>query len=210
MPKLTLSFKGRVLDVFHLDQGETLVGRNDDCAITIDSLAIAPVHASFRLNGEECQLQALDQEFPILVNHNQTASTRLEHGDVVQLGKHTLSYAEDAIELAGDLKSGPDGDAAPPEQPEEEAEETTPKGMLQITSVENFGRIIPLTRNMTRIGRVGGDCAIISRRDSGYYLSYLEGPNPPRINSQEIADGGQLLHDGDNIKVGKTEMQFHI
>ena len=33
MPKLTLSFKGKVLDVFHLADGEAWIGRDQSCRI---------------------------------------------------------------------------------------------------------------------------------------------------------------------------------
>ena len=74
---------------------------------------------------------------------------------------------------------------------------------------ENFGRIIPLKRNMTRIGHVGGDCAMVSKRDDGYFLSFLEGPNPPFVNRRPVENESQRLSDGDIIEIGGTKMQFH-
>jgi hypothetical protein len=101
-----------------------------------------------------------------------------------------------------------------PEQEGEAAEdsdsiERPSTGVLQIMNGENFGRIIPLTRNMTRIGHTGGDCAMISKRDDGYFLSFLEGPHPPIVNRISIGNGSHLLRDGDIIEVGGTKMQFH-
>ncbi len=207
MPKLTLSFKGRLLDVYHLDEGQTLIGRDNDCQIAIDSLAIAPFHADVTLDMEGCRISVLHKDFPIQVNRNITESAELRHGDVIQIGKHTLTFAEDAIELAGELpqKLSQSED----EIDESDQERTTAKGMLQIMNGDNFGRIIPLSRNMTRIGRVGGDCAMIARRDSGYYISHLEGTSSPLVNSKPIGDESQLLNDGDVIAVGMTQMQFH-
>jgi predicted component of type VI protein secretion system len=207
MPKLTLSFKGRLLDVFHLDDGQTLIGRENDCQIAIDSLAIAPFHAKVTLDKEGCRIEILHEDFPIQVNRKGTESAELRHGDVIQIGKHTLTFSEDAIELAGELpkKEAQDEDEAD----EFDKELTGAKGMLQIMNGDNFGRIIPLNRNMTRIGRVGGDCAMIARRDSGYYISHLEGPGSPLVNSKPIGDESLLLNDGDVIAVGKTQMQFH-
>jgi hypothetical protein len=206
MPKLTLSFKGRLLDVFHIDAGQTLIGRDETCVINIDSLAVAPFHARIRLDQTGCRIERLDKDFSIQVNHNPTESAELNHGDLIQVGKHTLSYSADAIELAGELQQ---------KKPLEDGEvtdqsPTSDKGMLQIMSGDNFGRIIPLNRNMTRIGRTGGDCAMIARRKSGYYLSHLEGQSSPSVNNKPIGDASQLLKDGDVIEVGKTQMQFHL
>jgi hypothetical protein len=208
MSKLTLSFKGHVIDVYHLEQEETCIGRDDECDITIDSLAIAPKHALIRQsNDDEYQLEAMDEAFPVLINREKIQISPLSHGDVIQLGKHTLTYANDVMELGADLGSTLAAQ-------EEADEDTTPSemptsGMLQIMNGENFGRIIPLKRNMTRIGHAGGDCAMVSKRDDGYFLSFLEGPNPPIVNKISIGNGSHPLKEGDIIEVGGTKMQFH-
>lgn len=207
MPKLTLSFKGRLLDVFHLDEGQTFIGRDEDCQITIDSLAVAPRHALITLDGNGCRIGMLDEEFPIQVNYSPAESTELRHGDVIQVGKHTLTFSDDAIELVSEAPQK----TAHPEEATSETDNGPANlmGMLQIMNGQNFGRVIPLIRNMTRIGQVGGDCAMIARRDSGYFISHLEGPSTPAVNNKPIGDGSLLLHDGDEIKVGKTRMKFH-
>ncbi len=209
MSKLTLSFKGHIIDVFHLEKEETLIGRDSGCDIFIDSLALAPRQAMIRRSGQdEYQLEALDKAFPVLLNHEPAEVSTLSHGDVIQVGKHTLTYAHDVMEL-GAVQSnettpaddGLDDDLIP--------SDLTSSGVLQIMNGENFGRIIPLKRNMTRIGHAGGDCAMISRRDEGYFLSFLEGPHPPVVNRISIGNGSHRLNDGDIIEVGGTKMQFH-
>jgi len=208
MPKLTLSFKGRLLDVFHLDEGATLIGRDESCQISIDSLAVAPVHARIDLDQEGCRIKVLQEEFPIEVNHNPAESIELHHGDVIQVGKHTLTFSEDALELAGELSQNAASEAS--ETEDSDTSVPSGKGMLQIMNGDNFGRIIPLTRNLTRIGRTGGDCAMIARRESGYYISHLEGQTSPAVNNKPIGDASLLLNDGDLILVGNTQMQFHF
>ncbi|MEW8507018.1 MAG: FHA domain-containing protein [Candidatus Thiodiazotropha sp.] len=211
MAKLTLTFKGRVIDVFHLEGDKTQIGRNEDCAIPIDSLAIAPLQAVItRSNDQSYLLQALDEGFPVLVNHEKTEEATLNHGDVIQIGKHTLSFAEDVMDLGVEMsQSDSDEPLAEPEQQDEGDETGAKSGVLQIMNGDNFGRIIPLNRNMTRIGHSGGDCAMIARRENGYFISFLEGPNPPSINRKPIGDEARLLTDGDLIDVGGTQMQFH-
>lgn len=208
MPKLTLSFKGHVIDVYHLEKGETSIGRDAACEICIDSLAIAPRQALIRQGqDDEYQIEATDKEYPVLINREKVETTHLSHGDVIQIGKHTLTYAEDVMELGTDLGSTL---SAEHEQTTFSISDEQPlSGILQIMNGENFGRIIPLSRNMTRIGHAGGDCAMISKRDDGYFLSFLEGPNPPIVNRISIGNGSHRLNDGDIIEVGNTKMQFH-
>jgi pSer/pThr/pTyr-binding forkhead associated (FHA) protein len=208
MPKLTLSFKGHVIDVFHLEKGETGIGRDEACDIHIDSLAIAPKQALIRQIDENgYQLRAMDEAFPVLVNHEKIEAKRLHHGDVIQIGKHTLTFAEDVMELGADLSN----DLRPSSEKQTSHPDSEPlnTGILQIMNGENFGRIIPLKRNMTRIGHVGGDCAMVSKRDDGYFLSFLEGPNPPFVNRRPVENESQRLSDGDIIEIGGTKMQFH-
>jgi pSer/pThr/pTyr-binding forkhead associated (FHA) protein len=207
MPKLTLSFKGRLLDVFHIDRGHTLIGRDRTCEINIDSLAIAPRHARIHFDQTRCRIERLDDDFPVQVNHNSTTAVELHHGDVIRVGKHTLTYSDDAIEPAGELT--PKTPLKDTETTANDESPTSGHGMLQIMNGDNFGRIIPLNSNMTRIGRVGGNCAMIARRESGYYLSHLEGRSSPAVNDKPIGDASLLLNDGDVILVGKTKMQFH-
>lgn len=187
-----------------------MIGRDAGCDISIDSLAIAPNHAQVQLQDHDCHLTALDEEFPILINHNKMTSAELQHGDVIQIGKHTLSFAEDALELGGEAIKQARSSDQEESMDEPVANEPSNRGMLQILNGNNFGRIIPLTRNMTRIGRTGGNCAMIARRDSGYYISYLEGSAPLVVNKTPIGEETQLLADGDIIEVGSTQMQFHV
>ncbi|MFI0378153.1 MAG: FHA domain-containing protein, partial [Candidatus Thiodiazotropha sp.] len=200
-----------VIDVFHIERDKTEIGRNDDCTIPIDSLAIAPVQAVITRNDDQSYLlQAQEEAFPVLVNHEKTEQTTLNHGDVIQVGKHTLSFAEDVMDLSADLGPAPANDQLTGEnEPIESDESKSTSGVLQIINGDNFGRIIPLNRNMTRIGHAGGDCAMIARRENGYFITFLEGPNPPRINRKPIGNQAQLLTDGDIIDVGGSQMQFH-
>ena len=206
MPKLTLSFKGHVIDVYHLERAETCIGREDSCDITIDSLAVAPQQALIRQSSDQAfQLEAMDTAFPVLLNHEKVEVSSLSHGDVIQVGKHTLSYSEDVMELGANLGASND------EEDDDDlfSDSAATGAMLQIMNGENFGRIIPLNRNMTRIGHAGGDCAMISKRDAGHFLSFLEGQNPPLVNRISIGNGTHRLNDGDTIEVGGIKMQFH-
>jgi predicted component of type VI protein secretion system len=211
MPKLTLSFKGHVIDVFHLEKAVTSIGREESCDIHIDSLAIAPQQALIRqLHGDGYLVTSIDDEFPVLVNHDKTDSQALKHGDVIQIGKHTLNFSEDVMELGADLSTDLRQNSESQEDADLPDSDLSPGGMLQIMNGENFGRIIPLKRNMTRIGHSGGECAMVSKRDDGFFLSFLEGSHPPKVNRQVIGDESYRLKEGDIIEVGGTQMQFHL
>jgi pSer/pThr/pTyr-binding forkhead associated (FHA) protein len=211
MAKLTLSFKGRVIDVFHIKSEKTKIGRDEDCTIPIDSLAIAPVQVVITRNDDQSYLlQAQEEAFPVLVNHEKTEETLLNHGDVIQVGKHTLSFSEDVMDLGADLGPNATSDNVTAEtEPDDNDESQANSGILQIINGDNFGRIIPLKRNMTRIGHTGGNCAIIAKREDGYIISFLEGTDPPLVNKKPIGNQAQMLKDGDIIELDGTQMQYH-
>lgn len=209
MSKLTLSFKGRPLKVYHLDElEEILIGRDPDCAIHIDSLAIAPRQARITRQDDSFSIRALDDAHPVLVNRHQIGETVLQHGDTIDLGKHTLSFAGSMLDLPDQslARDTPVQD----EQPVAAKKSAPLVARLQILEGVDVGRIIILDRSLVRIGRPGGQCAMISRRDSGYYLSHLEGEGPITVDGLPIGDKSHPLADGQTIRVGYTQFQFFL
>jgi hypothetical protein len=182
MPQLTLSFKGKELSRHSLKNGSTLIGSDPQCPLHIDSLAIAPQHADIVLDHAGCRVTALD-------------------------GKHTLRYSTEPI---ADTEADEEASAEPPEATTDHSPPPPerPRAYLQILSGEHIGRIIPINRNMIRLGKPGGDCAIIVRRDSQYFLSLLEG-STSMVNGMPIGDESIPLDSGNTIRIGDTELQFY-
>ena len=97
MAKLTLSFKDRKLKVFGLQSGDCIIGRENDCTIAIDSLAVAPRHAQVRATGQSFVVEALDSSAHILINGQALNEPHeLNEGDQIQIGKHTLSFSAES------------------------------------------------------------------------------------------------------------------
>lgn len=211
MAKLTLFFKGRPIDVYHVENDAINIGRDPQCQLRIDSLAVGPFHAQIVREDDHYYLLSPSEDHPVLVNHKRVAEHELAHGDIIQIGKHTLNFADDAVGLSPT--------ATPPERDQENPvpeddngssrEQDSKAGCIQILSGEHFGRVIPLDRAMTRLGRAGRDCAIIAHRRNGYYLSHLEGPHPPMVDGRPIGNRSMRLLDGNVIEIGSTRMQFY-
>jgi len=209
MPKLTLAFKGQTLAVHHLKNGRACIGRDAQCAIHIDSLAIAPRHVELITVGEFCRVTALNAEYPTYVNEIAVENAPLVHGDVLRVGKHTLAFATDGIALGVHVDDeDPVEQKAPPGEHHEDDKNEKGAAYLQILAGEHIGRIIPLTPNMLRLGKAGGDCAMVAHRSSGYYLSYLEG-SMVTIDGVPIGNESVLLNDGCIIQLGAVKLQFY-
>jgi len=204
MSKLTLSFKGRTLAVHHLEQGSNLIGRESDCAIAIDSLAVAPRHAEVTMKDHTCRIRALDESSPLYVNESKVAEAELSHGDLIRVGKHTLSFSDDVHsprQQAREPSRAPAPAAGKAQTPSVQA-------YVQILSGDHIGRIIPLSQGMTRIGRQGGNRAMIVYQNDAFYLSHLEG-TPPSLDGVPIGDEKVMLSAGSVIRIGGTELQFY-
>lgn len=213
MSKLTLSFKGRVLKVFPVLQGDMYIGSDPKCTIHIDSLAIQPRHARLHTEGSASALFDLDSPDGTFVNQQRIgAEHALKDGETIRIGKHTLAFSfEEVLESEIEAQT-----VTPPVSPPaaETAETTAAVGehrqaWLQIMSGQNLGKTLSLHRAMTNLGKPGVVTAVIARRSDGYFLSHLQGSHPTLVDDQPIGDKVRKLEDGNIIQIGNIKMQFY-
>ncbi len=205
MSKLTLSFKGNVLRVIPVLEGDMLIGHDPSCTIHIDSLALEGQHARVHTSGSTSTIVDLDTDAGTLVNHQKVTEHELQDGDVIQVGKHTIKFTFEEPAFASpahELES-------PPPQPLESAEPQR-QGWLQILTGANLGKTLNLNRPLTNLGKPGVATAVIARRNDGYFISHLEGKVPPLVGNESIADKTWKLEDGDIIQIGNIKMQFYL
>jgi len=198
MARLALSFKGQKLKIFALKEAETVIGRDGSCAICIDSLAIEPQHATVRQNEDAFSIEPVNAETVVFVNDTRIETAHeLADGDLIQIGKHTLTYSVEFEQIAQETP-----------EPSETATYPDAHDWLQIQSGSHLGRIIRLDKAFTRIGSAESHLAVIAHRDNGYYLSHLNGEQTPAVNDQEIGDSTHMLCNEDCIRVGELRVQF--
>ena len=214
MSKLTLSFKGKVLKIFPVLKGSMTLGSDASCAICIDTLAIQAQHAQIDTVNNESVIRDLGTEDGTFIGANKIeAMHQLKDGDVIRVGKHTLSYSfSEDINNTGENNVVNESNAA--EQPSNEpvqikALEKT-QGWLQIMNGSNLGKTMSLNKSMTNLGKPGVSTAVITKRQDGYFISQLEGNHPLLIKNQELGDKSHQLIDGDTIQIGNIKMQFYL
>jgi pSer/pThr/pTyr-binding forkhead associated (FHA) protein len=91
MARLLLKFDDRVIDEYGLGLMVT-VGRTPDNVLTIDNAAVSSHHACVFRDGETFVIEDLDSTNGTFVNGTRVRRQKLEHGDVVLIGKHTLVF----------------------------------------------------------------------------------------------------------------------
>lgn len=209
MATLRLSFKGRTLQVFYIEAADTVIGREPDCPVMIDSLAVAPQHARISCHSGQYSVIALDQDFPVLLNEQPITEHPLAQGDILQIGKHTLRFSDDRDSSADTTAEHTHLETEAQADPAKAASAEQVSGYMQILNGEHIGRIVPLKRSLIRFGHSGNACAVIARREDGFYLSHLEGETCPLVDGKTIGTQSHLLRNGNIVQIGPTQLQFH-
>ena len=207
MAKLTLFFKGTPINVYHIDSGSVHIGRDESNAIRIDSLAVAPAHAAIVINDGVSIITQLNDSFPVKVNDQSVKRHIITNGDRITIGKHLITYTDDATLLERNSASTLDSVMNALEH-EIGTVSNHREANLQVISGKYIGRVIPLRRALTRLGKAGYGVAVIAKRKDGYFVSALEGGNVIKINNTPIEENSIKLSDGDIVEINKTSMQF--
>ena len=93
MPKITLKFKDNVLADYHLPLGCSLkIGRQKDNDVIIDNLAVSGYHGKIDSAGDGFIYVDLKSKNGSIINKKPVSSHWLENGDVINIGKHSLSF----------------------------------------------------------------------------------------------------------------------
>ena len=79
---------------------------------------------------------------------------------------------------------------------------------IQIISGTIAGRELLLQKVLTKIGKAGLQLALISKRESGYFIRHLEGNNHPIINGISIGESQYELKDQDVIEIAGIQMKY--
>ncbi len=206
MFKLTLLFRGKLLKIHHLTEGDSYIGRDPDCALHIDSLAVEPRQVRINLRDRKLTLYNLCDIGKVLVNHKPASEQPLRDDDLILIGKHTIKVSMD--ETAA-LPPPVDAVAAMPAATAATAAAPARIGWLQILSGQHLGRAFPIEHDPHRIGKPGYPSALIRRGAGGYQIAALEG-DACRLDGQTLAADDQALNDGAIIECGDLRLQFFM
>jgi len=104
MAKLYLKFEQAVLKEYDLKDGSSItIGRLPDNGVHIDNLAVSGHHARIVWEADHFVLEDNNSLNGTFVNNRRVSRTPLKHGDNVLIGKHTLSYWDEARRGTGDV-----------------------------------------------------------------------------------------------------------
>ena len=231
MPRLVLLFNKQVIKEIPFVQDSITIGRRPENTVAIDNLAVSGYHARIDKAGTDYILTDLQSTNGTFVNDKRITSHRLKHGDNVIVGKHVLLF------IAGD-KEAEDARAKmnldrtmmleTAKQRELLAREQKKVGLfvkprkVGILSFIDGSKIedVVLTKKLTRLGKspnsevrlsgmfMGPTAATISKRPSGYSITFTGGMVKLKVNGEAVK-GSVPLKDFDTIELGSHKFQFY-
>lgn len=235
MARLILMFNKQVIREHPLLKDSVTVGRAEDNTVVIDNLAVSSYHARIDKVGAEYILTDLQSTNGTFINENRVVSHKLAHGDHISIGKHVLLFAGekgkaeveepdpkmslnktmilDTVKQR-ELLSKQKGAAAPQPRPPEKV------GIISFVDGSGLGEI-DLSKKLTKIGKaetsevrlsgflMGATAATISRRPSGYAITFTGGMAKLKVNGVIVKES-QDLKEFDTIEIGSYKFQFYL
>lgn len=233
MPRLILTFNKQVIKEYPLLKDSLTIGRDENNSIVIDNLAVSSYHAKIDKVGPDYILTDLQSTNGTFVNDQRVVTHKLFHGDNITVGKHVFLFVAAQKGKEAEVlkkKSGLDRtmmlDTARQKEllAKQEASPQTPKapekiGVISFIDGSDLGEI-ELTKNLTKIGKadtseiklsgmfLGSTAATISRRPSGYAITFTGGMSKLKVNGEVIKESVPLK-DFDTIELGSYKFQFY-
>jgi len=209
MAKFTIYFKDKAIQSHIFDTGVVHIGRDDTNDLVIDNLTVAPAHAVVIIKSGACVIKQLNNDHPLVINHEKTKEAVLQNNDIISVGKHTIIFSTTESIAPAQTNNSANKDVDFLNDKLEEKIKI-PDANLQVLDGHHIGRILPLKKSMTRFGHDGSGVVVISKRKDGYYISSLESDSNITVNQEVLADKTIHLNTNDIIIIDNISMQFYL
>ena len=237
MPILTLKFKQNKIADHPLEKGKSItIGRRKNNDIVIENLAVSGHHAKIDTVGDGFVLTDLQSKNGCFVNEQMVTSHWLKHGDVINIGKHTLVFGYREGEDRPPEEEGKMDQTMVMDTPQHRdmvAKSATaaldlkhpsePAAQLNgvLAYLSGGEGEVELSKKLIKIGKdassdivvsgltVGQTAATISKKPNGYSLSYVSGMSKPKVNGEAVKTSIDLK-EFDVIELGSVKLNFFI
>ncbi|MGP1629737.1 MAG: FHA domain-containing protein [Giesbergeria sp.] len=222
MPRMVVSIDGVVIKEVDLTKERTTLGRRPYNDIVIDNLAVSGEHAALHMAGNDVAIEDLRSTNGTYVNGKAVTRQELNNGDTLEVGKYKIRYFNEddspQFEKTMVFKPGmlPPLGARAISTPRpgttglsaQAAAVKLQHASIRVLSGAAAGREVAVSKVVTTIGKPGVAVASITRRNYGFVLAHVEGPEMPELNGSRIGSEPVPLKDGDRMVLAGTEMQF--
>jgi pSer/pThr/pTyr-binding forkhead associated (FHA) protein len=220
-PAVTLVFKDKEIGHWVLDRPVFNIGRTADNDIVVDNLAVSRLHAVLEKEKGHYYIRDCDSLNGTLLNNKKVGRAKLDPGDEIVIGKHTLKFQKQTgIEAGG----GPDiapfdqtvifGSGQVPNQPMYPTDEngSTPQ-LIEKTgdSITALSRPIVMGKDDSADVEINGflvakQHAEIVPHDGGHVLRHLNGRRKVTVGGRAVKE--HILQNHDEIRIGKHEFIY--
>lgn len=183
MPQIVVMLEEGNPKTVDLSKQRTTLGRRPFNDIVLNDLAVSGEHLAFLLEGAEVSVEDLGSTNGTLVNKKPVTKQKLEHGDVLTIGRVEIRFDNPPV-----VQPGP--------------------ATIKVLTGAAAGREMPLTKAVTTMGKPGVVVAAVSRSASGYELRRVEGDGLLKLNGQDVQGESIPLHHDDDINLSGTSMKF--
>lgn len=197
--KLIVSLDDEVIQTLDLTRDRITIGRRPYNDVVLDSPSISGEHAMIATVLNESILEDLNSTNGTYVNSQPIKKHFLQNGDVIELVKYRIEYFDAAHA----------GSKSTQRTAGKTAATAVGNGSLLVLNGNNAGTSMPLTKEITTLGRAGTQVAAIIKRPTGFAVSHVEGP-APMINMEPVGATPHPLMDGDIIDLSGTQVQFSL
>lgn len=218
--RLILTLEGKVIREFPITDRNICIGRKHDNGIQLNDLTLSGRHAQISSVPDYVFIEDLGSTNGTLVNGNHVKKVALEHGDIIQVGHHQLTYlseSENSYEPTMFVKAEFDetqfifsDDIAT------NSVKGLPLGGFRTLGGPVAKTVMELRKTYNTIGFQGKRVALITRGTGGYYITSVAGTRSrrasdvPLINNAVISTELTLLKENDIINIAGFEVQFYF
>jgi hypothetical protein len=178
------------------------IGRNSANDIVLNEPVVSGEHAALQLGAKVATITDLNSTNGTFVNGERVNKRSLQHNDVVGIGSHELRYVDNAVQDFAStlvLQHKPE-DAAAQQQ-----------AALKVLNGPRAGKIMPITKQRTALGKPGVQVAVIMRQESGYALLAVPVSGvavTTRLNGKPVGSEPQPLRFDDEIEIADVRLAF--
>ena len=220
--KLILTLEGDVVREYTVNTRSLSIGRKHGNDIQLNDLTISGRHAMITSIPDYVFIEDLGSTNGTLVNGNHIKKVALEHGDIIQIGHHQLTYlsqTEAKYEPTMFVKAEfdetqmiiPDWDEAG-----ESIVKGQPLGGLRTLSGPVPKSVMELRKAYNAIGFQGKRMALITRGTKGYTIAAVTSTRSrramdiPLVNGLPLGTEPQALNENDVINIAGFEVEFYF
>ncbi len=218
--KLILTLDGEVLREYNIDCNSLSIGRKHDNNIQLNDLTLSGRHALITAIPDYVFIEDLGSTNGTLVNGNHIKKVALEHGDIIQLGHHQLTYLseiEAKYEPTMFIKAEFDETQVIYMEEADGAKllKGLPLGGLRVEKGSVSKPVMELRKTYNTIGFQGKRMALITRGAKGYTITAVSSTRNrratdiPLLNGEPLSSEQHLLEENDSICISGFEVQFY-